>query len=278
MRFANVDGRMVIVDGAERALDVHGASAGRFGPDPAACLDDWEDFVAWARTAAGDWTTIDRSMLGPPSPSPRQCFAIGLNYRAHALETGVEPPAFPPTFTKFPTCLTGAFADITLPGAAVDYEVELVVVLGKHAKQVRAADAWSYVAGLSVGQDITEREVQQRPPVPQFSLSKSFPRFGPIGPWLVTVDEVDDPDDLELSCSVNGQVRQASRTSDLIFSVPDLIEVLSAITPLLPGDVIFTGTPAGIGAAATPPTFLRPGDVLVTTIGGIGTMTHRFVA
>jgi 2,4-diketo-3-deoxy-L-fuconate hydrolase len=277
VRCANLDGRMVLVRGEHRALDVEAASDGRFGPDPATCFEAWEAFAAWARTATGDGEPFERHRLGPPSPSPRQCYAIGLNYRAHAAETGVDPPQFPPTFTKFPTCLTGAFTDVVVAGDAVDYEVELVVVIGRRAERVIRADAWSHVAGLAVGQDLTERAVQQRPPVPQFSLSKSFPGFGPVGPWLVTVDEFADPDDLELSCTVNGELRQRSRTSDLIFSVPELIEIISAITPMLPGDVIFTGTPSGVGVARTPPVFLQPGDELVSTIEGIGTMVHRLV-
>ena len=137
-------------------------------------------------------------------------------------------------------------------------------------------DAWSYVAGLTVGQDLSDSVVQLRPPVPQFSLGKSFPGFGPMGPWLVTVDEFKNPDDLALTCNINGEVMQASRTSDLIFSVPTLVEKLSHITPLLPGDVIFTGTPAGVGAGRTPPRWLTDADVLVSEIEGIGSITTRF--
>ena len=152
-------------------------------------------------------------------PSPRQVFAIGLNYAAHAAEAGLENPTFPPTFTKFPTCLTGPDATVELPSEFVDWEVELVVVIGRLAYEVAAGDGWRHVAGLTVGQDLSERIVQTRPPAPQFSLGKSFPGFGPIGPWVVTPDELDDPDDLALGCTVNGEEVQKSRTSDLIFGV-----------------------------------------------------------
>lgn len=279
MRIANIAGRAaVMVDGS--GADVEAASNGRFGPSPGRCYDEWDALLAWVATAGAALAEaarpFDPQELGPPSPTPRQVFAIGLNYAAHAAESGVPRPEFPPTFTKFPTCLTGPFAEVVLPSDAVDREVELVVVIGRTARRVVAADAWSFVAGLTVGQDLSERNVQLRPPAPQFGLGKSFPGFGPTGPWLVTPDELADPDDLALSCSIDGEVMQASRTSDLIFGVPILIDKLSHITPLLPGDLIFTGTPSGVGVARTPPRFLAPHNVLETTIEGIGTMTTSF--
>ena len=182
---------------------------------------------------------------------------------------------FPPTFTKFPTCLTGPDATVELPSEFVDWEVELVVVIGRPRLRGRCRRRLAHVAGLTVGQDLSERIVQTRPPAPQFSLGKSFPGFGPIGPWIVSPDELDDPDDLALGCTVNGEEVQKSRTSDLIFGVGALITCLSSITPLLPGDLIFTGTPSGVGGTRTPPRFLAPGDELVSTIDGIGTIhTH----
>jgi 2-keto-4-pentenoate hydratase/2-oxohepta-3-ene-1,7-dioic acid hydratase in catechol pathway len=202
-------------------------------------------------------------------------FAIGMNYAAHAAEAGIEAPEFPPTFTKFPTCLTGPDATVALPSAFVDWEVELVAVIGSAAYEVEVGKGWSHVAGLTVGQDLSERIVQTRPPAPQFSLGKSFPGFGPTGPWVITPDELDDPDDLALGCTVNGEEVQKSRTSDLIFGVDALVHLLSSITPLLPGDLIFTGTPSGVGGTRTPPRFLAPGDELVSTIEGLGTIhTH----
>jgi 2-keto-4-pentenoate hydratase/2-oxohepta-3-ene-1,7-dioic acid hydratase in catechol pathway len=156
--------------------------------------------------------------------------------------------------------------------------VELVAVIGKEAWNVSEADAWDYVAGLTIGQDISERNLQFAATPPQFSLAKSFPGFGPLGPVLVTPDEFDNPDDLALSCSVNGVHVQAGRTSQMIFSVSKLVAELSATTLLHPGDLVFTGTPAGVGAGRTPPVFLQPGDELVSTIQGIGTMRNRLTA
>jgi 2-keto-4-pentenoate hydratase/2-oxohepta-3-ene-1,7-dioic acid hydratase in catechol pathway len=152
------------------------------------------------------------------------------------------------------------------------------VVIGRRAEQVRAADALSYVAGYTVGQDISERILQSAATPPQFSLGKSLPGFGPVGPWLVTPDELDDPNDLELGCAINGEQMQRGRTGDLIFSVPALIEKLSATLPLLPGDVIFTGTPSGVGLGRVPPRWLAPGDELVSHVAGIGELRHRFAA
>jgi len=281
MRIANVNGRAAVMIDDDHVADLHIASDGRFGPSPVDCFDDWAALCTWitgdgAAALAAAGAPLRREELGPPSPSPRQVFAIGLNYAAHADESGMGRPEFPPTFTKFPSCLTGPFAEVELPSEWVDWEVELVVVIGRHATAVLADHAWSYVAGLTVGQDLSERKVQLRPPVPQFSLGKSFPGFGPTGPWLVTIDELDDPDDLAVSCSIDGEVMQSSRTSDLIFTVPQLIERLSHITPLLPGDLIFTGTPSGVGAARNPPRFLTADNVLETTITGIGTMHTTF--
>jgi 2-keto-4-pentenoate hydratase/2-oxohepta-3-ene-1,7-dioic acid hydratase in catechol pathway len=274
MRVGNLDGRAVLLTEAG-ALDVAVASGGAFGPEMASCYDQWDGFTAWAKTATGG-SAFEQTSLGAPSPTPRQAFGIGLNYALHAAESGAPQPEFPPTFTKFPSCITGPFASVELPSAGIDWEVELVVVIGRTAHNVAEADAWSYVAGLTIGQDLSNRAVQTRPPVPQFSLGKSFPGFGPMGPWLVTTDEFANADDLALSCTLNGETMQDSRTSDLIFSVPSLIEKLSGIITFYPGDVIFTGTPSGVGMARKPPRFLSPGDVLISTIEGIGSITTTF--
>ena len=279
MRIANLAGRLSLLDG-QTAIDVERASGGAFGPDPQAVYDRWAEFTAWAAGAprAGG-APFDRAALGSPAPAPRQVFGIGLNYRSHAAESGFAvPDQSPPVFTKFPSCITGPYGEITLPaGGHTDWEVELVAVIGRRAERVAAADGWAHVAGLAVGQDISERVVQMAGPSAQFSLGKSFPGFGPIGPWLVTVEEFADPDDLELGCSVNGEQMQKSRTSDLIFGVPQLVAQLSAVLPLLPGDVIFTGTPAGVGLGRNPPRWLAEGDELRSYVEGIGELRHRFV-
>jgi len=274
MRVANADGQAVFVvdDGI---VDIATASGGALPTDAQLLYERWDDVRALADRVQGPEQPFELSALQAPVPRPRQVFAIGMNYAAHAAEAGVEAPEFPPTFTKFPTCLTGPDATVALPSAFVDWEVELVAVIGSAAYEVEVGKGWSHVAGLTVGQDLSERIVQTRPPAPQFSLGKSFPGFGPTGPWVITPDELDDPDDLALGCTVNGEEVQKSRTSDLIFGVDALVHLLSSITPLLPGDLIFTGTPSGVGGTRTPPRFLAPGDELVSTIEGIGTIhTH----
>ncbi|MFF5931195.1 fumarylacetoacetate hydrolase family protein [Streptomyces hydrogenans] len=280
MRIANISGRLaLVVDG--RAVDVEKASGGRFSADPQAVYERWEEFRSWAAAAelpAG--TALDPAELGSPAPAPRQTLAIGLNYRDHAAESGFAvPEGLPPVFTKFVTSITGPVTEVKLPtGGDTDWEVELVAVIGRRAEGVHEADAWSHVAGLAVGQDISERVGQLTGPAPQFSLGKSHPGFAPIGPWLVTPDEFDDPDDLELRCAVNGEEVQKGRTRDLIFSVPALIARLSAVLPFLPGDVVFTGTPAGVGIGRDPRRFLAAGDVLVSSVEGIGELRQTFVA
>jgi 2-keto-4-pentenoate hydratase/2-oxohepta-3-ene-1,7-dioic acid hydratase in catechol pathway len=276
MRVANADGRAVLILG-DGVVDIAERSGGALPADPQLVYDHWDELRALADGIQGADAPIDARALQAPVPRPRQVFAIGMNYAAHAAEAGVDNPTFPPTFTKFPTCLTGPDATVELPSEFVDWEVELVVVLGRHAYQVAEGDGWSYVAGLTVGQDLSERIVQLRPPAPQFSLGKSFPGFGPTGPWIITPDELHAPDDLSLGCTVNGEEVQKGRTSDLIFGVDALINRLSSITPLLPGDLIFTGTPSGVGGTRNPPRFLAPGDELVSTIEAVGTIRTHLV-
>jgi 2,4-didehydro-3-deoxy-L-rhamnonate hydrolase len=287
MRIGNLSGRLVIRAGAgpdARVVDVERASGGRLPSDPAAAYDRWDELVDWARAAElgegadldpGD---LDPADLGAPSPRPRQVFALALNYRDHAEENRLDPPEQPSVFTKFPSAVTGPYGDIALPDGNVDWEIELVAVIGRPAHRVAEADAWAHVAGLTVGQDVSERLTQFAGRPPQFSLAKSFPGFAAMGPWLVTPDELDDPDDLELGCYVNGEQVQKSRTSQLIFPVPTVVAYLSSIVTLLPGDVIYTGTPAGVGGLRQPPRFLAPGDELTSYVAGIGEMRHRFVA
>jgi 2-keto-4-pentenoate hydratase/2-oxohepta-3-ene-1,7-dioic acid hydratase in catechol pathway len=216
--------------------------------------------------------------LDAPAQRPRQVFAIALNYLDHAAEAGVNAPPSPSVFTKFPTCLVGPTAAIELPSTQVDWEVELVAVIGRTAYRVSEADAWNYVAGVTVGQDISERAVQLAGPVPQFSLAKSYRTFGPIGPWLVTPDALQRRDDLELQCSVAGRVLQKGRTSQMVFSLSELIAAISQISPMLPGDLLFTGTPPGVGWARKPPEYLQPGTTLISEIEGIGKLVNPVVA
>jgi 2-keto-4-pentenoate hydratase/2-oxohepta-3-ene-1,7-dioic acid hydratase in catechol pathway len=185
-------------------------------------------------------------------------------------------PEVPATFTKFPASLSGPFDDIEVPNDRIDWEVELVAVIGATADRVAESDGWSHVAGLTIGQDISDRDLQFAAGA-QFSLGKSRRGYAPMGPWVVTPDEVGDPDDLGLGCSVDGETVQDARTDDLVFSVPRLVAELSAVLPLLPGDIIFTGTPAGVGFTRQPPRSLQPGQVLESWIEGIGTIRNRCV-
>jgi 2-keto-4-pentenoate hydratase/2-oxohepta-3-ene-1,7-dioic acid hydratase in catechol pathway len=285
MRIANHDNRLVLLrraaDGRELGLDVERASGRRFAADPQAVYERWDDFRHWAdevEPGAQPAVTIRRELLGPPVPRPQQVFAIGLNYREHAAESNMTGGAVPPTFTKFPTCLTGPYATVALPRGNVDWEVELVAVIGRTAHRVPVEAAWRHVAGLTVGQDLSERVSQLAPPVPQFSLGKSFPGFGPTGPAVVTPDELPDPDDLVIECALGGEVLQKGRTSQMIFNVPQLVAHLSSVVTLLPGDIIFTGTPSGVGQARTPQRFLTPGGTLLSTIEGVGQIETAFVA
>jgi 2-keto-4-pentenoate hydratase/2-oxohepta-3-ene-1,7-dioic acid hydratase in catechol pathway len=278
MRLANVAGRLaLIVDGL--AVDVAEASGGVFDESPQRVFDRWDDFREWVAAAPlGGGEPFSEDELGPPVPEPRQIFAIGMNYGAHADEVGVPRPEQPPVFTKFVTSLAGPYVPVEHPGGDVDWEVELVAVIGRRAHRIAVADAWRYVAGLTAGLDLSERRLQHAGPNPQYSLGKSFPGFGPIGPWLVTPDELRDPDDLELGCLVNGEVVQRDTTRHLVFSVSELVARLSAVTPLLPGDLIFTGTPSGVGERRTPARFLEVGDEVVGYVDGIGEVRTRVVA
>jgi len=228
-----------------RSVDVERGSGGRFDADPQTIFGRWTAFWTWAReTDFRDEQAVqfDDVSPGPPRPRPPQVFAVGLNYREHAAEGNYTGSTIPSISTKFPTCITGQNASIRVPSHRVDWEIELVAVIGEQAYRVSRDRAWSHVAGLTVGQDISARDVQLAGTSPQFSLGKSFPGFGPVGPWLVTPDELVDPDDLLLRCSLNGEVVQEARTSEMVQSVPDLVAHISSVCPLLPGDLIFTGS------------------------------------
>ncbi|MFJ6573430.1 fumarylacetoacetate hydrolase family protein [Streptomyces sp. NPDC091292] len=279
MRIGRIGGRLSLLT-EDRALDVEKASGGRFSADPDGIYEHWGEFTQWARgRSLDDATPFGPQQVGPPVQRPAQIFGIGLNYQAHVSEAGVRPQiTAPAVFTKFVTSIAGPYDTVTLPSNRVDWEVELVAVMGRRAYRVAERDAWNHVAGLTVGQDLSERTVQLEGPVPQFSLGKSYPGFSPIGPAVVTVEEFDNPDDLALSCSLDGEVLQDGRTRDLIFSVPELINRISAILPLLPGDIIFTGTPSGVGMARDPERYLPPGATLTSTVEGIGTLSNHLVA
>lgn len=281
MRLANYAGRAsIIVD--NHVIDVERASSAALPSDPMVLSNlahhpALRDLAAMATTT--DWPELDPAQLGAPVPRPPKGFGVALNYRQHALESGRELPTEPHLFGKTENCVCGPFDEIIVPSgrAEVDYEAELVIVFGRTCKAASAADAWSYIAGVTCGQDISDRGEQFRPPVKQFTIAKTYDTFGPIGPYLVTLDELPNADGLELEGRLNGKVMQHSNTSDLIFDVPELVRWLSRFITFAPGDLVWTGTPGGVGESQKPPRFLGAGDVVETEIEGIGTMRNPVV-
>lgn len=275
-RLANIENRAALVaDGFY--YDLEKLSNGEVNSDPMLALNSLETLADLnARLVDATPTGEIKDVLpGPPVPRPRNCFAIGLNYRNHAEEAGLEIPEVPMVFTKHPSCLTGPVGNVEMRSDYVDYEAELVAVIGRGGKDIKAKDAWSHVAGLCVGQDISDRPAQFSANPPQFNLAKSFDTFGPIGPVLVSPDELEDPNSLEIECRVNDEVRQKDNTKDFIFDISSIIAYLSEFVTLKTGDVIYTGTPGGIGA--TQGKYLKDGDSLTTSIEGIGVMENKCV-
>ena len=219
---------------------------------------------------------LEGARLLAPVLRPGKVSCLGLNYSEHAAEGGARPPAEPIIFGKASSSVIGPGAPIVVPAASekVDYEVELGVVIGRRAKLVSATAALDYVAGYTVLNDVSGRDYQHEKPGKQWYLGKSFDTFCPLGPWLVTADEIPDPQRLSLECKVNGEVMQSSSTAHMVFSVAVIIEYLSRVFTLEVGDVIGTGTPAGVGESRTPPRFLRPGDVVQCAVGGVGTLEN----
>jgi 2-keto-4-pentenoate hydratase/2-oxohepta-3-ene-1,7-dioic acid hydratase in catechol pathway len=276
VRLANAGGRGCLVRG-DRLVDVARRSGGRFEADPMALFARFEELRDWSAgvLAREEDPPLDPAALGPCVPRPRQLFAIGLNYRDHAREAGIEVPRQPMVFTKFPSCLAGPRAEIPLTSDRVDWEVELVVAIGRRGRGIAEARALEHVAGYCVGQDVSDRRQQFADKPPQFSLGKSFDGFGPVGPALVSLDEVRTPDDLALTCDVAGERMQDGRTRDMIFPVPELLAFLSRHLTLEPGDLVFTGTPAGVGSVRKPPRYLAAGEEVASRIEGLGELRNR---
>jgi 2-keto-4-pentenoate hydratase/2-oxohepta-3-ene-1,7-dioic acid hydratase in catechol pathway len=274
-----VNGRLTtFVDGLP--VDVEQRSEGRFGPEIADVYAAWDDFATWGLSigASGGAELSSHESLGAPSPTPSQVFAISLNYRDHAEEANLEIPDFPSVFTKFPSSLTGPSATVALQTDTTDWELELVVVIGREGHRIAENAAWDHVAGVTIGFDISDRTMQLAGSLPQFSFGKSFPGYGPIGPWLITPDELIDRDNIGMRLTLDGEVVQDFRTDSLIFDVSRLISLLSTVVTLLPGDLIFSGTSSGVGFSRTPKRFLAPGQRLVGEVEGIGTLEANFVA
>jgi 2-keto-4-pentenoate hydratase/2-oxohepta-3-ene-1,7-dioic acid hydratase in catechol pathway len=217
--------------------------------------------------------------LRPPIPNPAKIVCIGLNYRDHAAEGGVPVPKDPVLFSKYATALIGDGEAIVLPPVSqeVDYEAELVIVVGKRGKNVKAEEASRYVAGYTIGHDVSARDWQLKKDGKQWMVGKTFDTFVPTGPVLVTADEVPDPHNLAIKLRLNGQTMQDSNTKQMIFNVGALLAYLSQVFTLEPGDLIFTGTPPGVGMARKPPVFLKGGDVVEVEIEGLGVLRNPVV-
>jgi 2-keto-4-pentenoate hydratase/2-oxohepta-3-ene-1,7-dioic acid hydratase in catechol pathway len=276
MKIANLSGRAHLVAG-DRLVDVEKASSGALPADPMALLGSLDGVPDLP--VPDDAPALAGARLDPPVPRPTKILAIGLNYRGHAEESKLQIPDEPVVFAKLPSALIGSGAEIVIPGGRerVDWEAELVVVIGKKGRRIAAADAWSHVAGVTAGQDVSDREEQFRA-LRQFTIAKSFDTYAPLGPVLVTPDELANPDDLGIVCRIDGEIVQSSRTSDLIFPVSELIAWISNTCTLEPGDLIYTGTPSGVGDSRDPPRYLGPGNVVDTEIEGVGTLRNPCVA
>jgi acylpyruvate hydrolase len=280
MRFVTIDGRIhgltgAFDDPATRAVDL--AEHSWVPAEPAAF------FAAGGAEAAPqvleevhDGVALADASLDPVVPQPRMIWAVGLNYRAHAAETGRPLPEFPALFVKSPGSVNAHEQAIVVPPHVrePDYEGEVAIVIGRVARDVSEADALHHIAGVTIAHDVSARDHQYV--TGQFSWSKSFDTFCPLGPVLVTPDEI-DVGNLPIETRLNGEVMQSSNTSDLVFSVPQLVAWVTQGLTLVPGDVILTGTPEGVGAARTPPRFLTDGDLVEITVGGIGTLRNRVV-
>lgn len=283
--------RLGVMLGDDAVLDLQRASGGVLPSDMIGFLDAGGDAMRTAQVTLDAASEAARSgasatglifalkdvALEAPVPRPGKVLAIGLNYRDHAEESGQEIPKHPVVFSKVTTCITGPNMPIHRPkvSGAVDWEGELCVVIGTRGRHIAAGDALSHVAGYMNGNDVSVRDWQFH--APTWTMGKGFDTHGPIGPWLVTRDEIPDIGDLDVKTFVNSEMVQSSNTKHLIFDVPAIIEYLSTAFTLEPGDVIFTGTPAGVGVARKPPRFLEIGDVVRVEINGLGVLENTVI-
>ncbi|HWG21466.1 MAG TPA: fumarylacetoacetate hydrolase family protein [Terracidiphilus sp.] len=217
---------------------------------------------------------LDQVRLHAPLANPPRIFAIGLNYRDHAIESGMEIPTTPVVFFKLPTAIVGPGEPIVLPRNSTqpDYEAEFAFVIGRGGYRIPASAWRDHVYGYTIVNDVSARDVQFAST--QWSMSKCFPSFCPLGPSIVTADEIPDPHNLQISLAIDGETLQNSNTSELVFKIPELIEYLSSITPLLPGDIVSTGTPPGVGLGRTPRRWLKHGETVTISIEGLGSLTN----
>jgi 2-keto-4-pentenoate hydratase/2-oxohepta-3-ene-1,7-dioic acid hydratase in catechol pathway len=245
--------------------------AGPAGPQGFVPTDE-----AWSALAAASGAVAALGSVRLHAPLiPRQVLAIGLNYRAHAIESDIPIPEVPVVFAMYPSSITGPHDEIVIPHeeTRTDYEGEVAVVISRRAYRVSAADAWSYVGAVTALDDVSGRRAQLETPLRQFTLGKSFDTFTPIGPSLARASEF-DPTDIHVSTRVSGELMQDSSTSDLIFSIAEIIEYLTRGMTLEPGDLIATGTPGGVGDSRVPPRYLVEGDVVEITVDGVGSLRN----
>jgi 2-keto-4-pentenoate hydratase/2-oxohepta-3-ene-1,7-dioic acid hydratase in catechol pathway len=264
---------------ADRIVSLAGAGFGdltgllALGADAAARIEEWmkdppPDAIA----------TMSRVKLLAPVPKPPKLICVGLNYRDHAIESKMELPKVPTIFSKFATSVVGPGEKIVLPAVSTqpDYEAEFAFVIGKGGRNIPAGGWREHVFGYTIINDVSARDYQFA--TTQWLMGKTFDTFAPMGPWIVSADEIADPHALDISMTINGEVLQSSNTRELIFKVPDLVEFLSSVFTLEAGDVVSTGTPAGVGFARKPPRYLRPGDECVIRVAGIGELRNPVVA
>ena len=268
-----------VIDLAARSKNAGHAAA--YFSSMAAFLDAGEEAMSSARAIAKDpgaGLRLEAVRLLPPVPRPGKIIAVGFNYRDHAAEQGIKPPEAPLIFAKFTTSITGPYDPIVLPAGdpQVDYEAELGVVIGRRGKSIPEDRAYDYIAGYLALNDVSARKWQFGDK--QWVRGKSCDTFCPIGPWLVTREEVPDPQALLIACRVNGEVRQSANTRDLYFGIPTLLAYISASITLEPGDIIATGTPPGVGVFRKPPIYLQAGDVVEVEIESVGTLRNTVVA
>jgi|TARA_B100001248_G_scaffold9530_1_gene6299 2,4-diketo-3-deoxy-L-fuconate hydrolase len=275
-KLGTVDGKAVLIKD-DHYFDVASLSDGAISSDSVEALKFQTELselyeTLSEKTATGNLSEVE---LGNPVPKSPNCYAVGLNYRKHAEESGMDIPEVPMIFTKHTSCFVGPKANVEMRSDYVDWEVELVAVIGKEGKNIPKENALEHVAGLCVGQDISDRPAQFATTPAMFNLGKSFDTYGPMGPALVSLDLLENCESLDIECKLNGETVQKSNTSDLIFNISSIISYLSEIVSLNVGDTIWTGTPSGVGIASGK--FLKDGDILTSSIEGLGSMENKCV-
>jgi 2-keto-4-pentenoate hydratase/2-oxohepta-3-ene-1,7-dioic acid hydratase in catechol pathway len=280
MKLANIAGRAsIIIDG--KVLDIENGSNGELSSDLSTIvdLDNADRLKKLAEADVSKLPDLDPSTIGAPVLRPSKVVALALNYASHVIESNKTFPEEPHVMVKLPSSIIGPYDDIVKPKGRdmIDFETEIVLVVGRKFTAISEDEAWDVVAGITAGQDISDRGEQFRAPIKQFSMAKSYDTFSPIGPFLVTPDEFPNRDDIGMTGWVDGEEMQTARTSDFIFSVPATLAWLSRFVTFEVGDLIFTGTTGGVGDARTPPVYLHPGAVVETEVEHVGRMRNVVV-